>query len=142
MISTVAVGTDGSPTAAIALDAAMDVAERYGARLVVLSAYRSKPKVLAPDAFFPLESQWVENLADAVRTTLAEAEELARARGLEVASEAGDGDAADVLADLAERHGADLLVIGNKGIKRKLLGSVPSSVSQQAPCSVWIVKTT
>ena len=33
-------------------------------------------------------------------------------------------------------------MIGNKGMERKLLGSVPNSVSHNAPCSVLIVKTT
>jgi nucleotide-binding universal stress UspA family protein len=33
-------------------------------------------------------------------------------------------------------------VVGNKGMHRKLLGSVPNTVSHHAPCSVLIVKTT
>ena len=44
--------------------------------------------------------------------------------------------------DLAASNGADILVIGNKGMQRKVLGSVPNSVSHNAPCSVLIVKTT
>jgi nucleotide-binding universal stress UspA family protein len=35
-----------------------------------------------------------------------------------------------------------VLVIGHKGMQRKMLGSVPNSVSHNAPCSVMIVKTT
>ena len=69
-------------------------------------------------------------------------EEQARARGLEVTSEARQGDPADVLCEIAEQHGADLLVVGNKGMQRRVLGSVPNSVSHKAPCSVVIVKTT
>jgi nucleotide-binding universal stress UspA family protein len=33
-------------------------------------------------------------------------------------------------------------VIGNKGMQRKVLGSVPNTVSHKADCSVLIVKTT
>jgi nucleotide-binding universal stress UspA family protein len=58
------------------------------------------------------------------------------------ASEARDGDAATVLVEVAERHRADMLVIGNKGMHRRLLGSVPNTVSHNAPCSVLIVKPT
>jgi nucleotide-binding universal stress UspA family protein len=54
----------------------------------------------------------------------------------------GDGDPADVLVQLAEDCGADLLVIGNKGIDRRLLGSVPKTITQKAGCSVFVVKTT
>ena len=41
MLNTVAVGTDGSSTAAKAVDFAIDLAEKYGARLVVISSYRA-----------------------------------------------------------------------------------------------------
>ena len=47
-----------------------------------------------------------------------------------------------MLVELAESNDADILVIGNKGMQRKVLGSVPNSVSHNAPCSVLIVKTT
>jgi nucleotide-binding universal stress UspA family protein len=46
---------------------------------------------------------------------------------------------------VAEEVGADLLVVGNKGMtgaKRFLLGSVPNKISHHAPCSVYIVRTT
>ena len=43
---------------------------------------------------------------------------------------------------LAEESGADLLVIGNKGMQRRVLGSVPNTVTHQAACSVLVVKTT
>jgi nucleotide-binding universal stress UspA family protein len=32
-------------------------------------------------------------------------------------------------------------VVGNKGMHRRILGSVPNTVSHKAPCSVVIVKT-
>ena len=53
-----------------------------------------------------------------------------------------DGDPAEVLVHLAEDCGADVLVIGNKGMQRRVLGSVPKSVAQNANCSVLVVKTT
>ena len=43
---------------------------------------------------------------------------------------------------LAGECGADVLVIGNKGMKRRVLGSVPNSVTHQAPCSVVGGQTT
>ena len=58
------------------------------------------------------------------------------------ASEAAQGDPADVLVELAEKHNADVLVIGNKGMQRKMLGSVPNTVTHKAGCSVYVVKTT
>jgi nucleotide-binding universal stress UspA family protein len=46
------------------------------------------------------------------------------------------------LGGLREILGADMLVIGNKGMGRRVLGSVPDSVAHKAPCSVLVVKTT
>jgi nucleotide-binding universal stress UspA family protein len=47
-----------------------------------------------------------------------------------------------VLVRLASECGADMLVIGNKGMKRRVLGSVPNTVAHKADCSVLVVKTT
>ncbi len=77
-----------------------------------------------------------------VEPALRDAEDVARERGLEAASEAREGDASKVLVELASKHGADVLVIGNKGMSRKVLGSVPNTISHKADCSVLIVKTT
>ena len=80
-------------------------------------------------------------LYQAPRVAEARANMLAKERGLKYASEARSGDPADVLCEIAEDQGADVLVVGNKGMRRRILGSVPNSVSHKAPCSVVIVKT-
>ena len=144
MVQTVAVGTDGSGTADKAVEFAIDMAARYEARIVFISAYvpvrASRLQRERADA--PEDLQWTINPAEDVDATLRACEERAEERGLRWTSEARDGDAAKVLVDLAESNGADILVIGNKGMQRKVLGSVPNSVSHSAPCSVLIVKTT
>ena len=144
MIKTVAVGTDGSDTAAKAVEFAIDLASRYEAKVVFLSAYRAvsegRLKSEARDA--PEDVQWQINPAEDVEPALRDAEDAARERGLETTSEAKHGDASKVLVELADKHNADVLVIGNKGMQRKVLGSVPNTVSHNAGCSVLIVKTT
>jgi nucleotide-binding universal stress UspA family protein len=144
MIKTVAVGTDGSGTASKAVEFALDLAGRYDAKIVFLSAYKpvaeERLKREARDA--PEDVQWQINPAEDVEPTLRDAEDAAREKGLECASEAREGDPSKVLVELASKHGADVLVIGNKGMQRKVLGSVPNTVSHKADCSVLIVKTT
>ena len=54
----------------------------------------------------------------------------------------GAGDPGDILVALAARHHADVLVIGNRGMHRRVLGSVPNSVTHKANCTVFLVKTT
>ena len=144
MIETITVGTDGSGTADKAVEFAMDMAEKFGAKLVIASSYRpvTEDKIRAEQREAPEDIQWSINPTEAVDSTLKSVEERARDRGLETTSEARQGDPADVLCEIAEQHGADLLVVGNKGMQRRVLGSVPNSVSHKAPCSVVIVKTT
>ena len=43
MLSTVAVGTDGSPTASEAVAMAVELARRFEAKLVLLSAFKDSP---------------------------------------------------------------------------------------------------
>ena len=144
MIKTVAVGTDGSDTAAKAVEFALDLAGRYEAKIVFLSAYHpvSEDRLKRESRDAPEDVQWQINPAEDVEPSLRDAEDLAREKGLETTSEAKEGDAAKVLVDLASKHNADVLVIGNKGMSRKVLGSVPNTVSHKADCSVVIVKTT
>ncbi len=143
MLSTIAVGTDGSETADKAVDFAIDMAERYGSRLVIASSYEpvAEDRLAKEQADAPQEIQWAINPMEDVDATLREVEEKAKERGLKTVSEARQGDPADVLCEIAEQHEADVLVVGNKGMHRRILGSVPNSVSHNAPCSVMIVKT-
>jgi nucleotide-binding universal stress UspA family protein len=56
-----------------------------------------------------------------------------------------EGDPGQALLSVAEDSSADLIVVGNRGINTlsgRQLGSVPSDVSQRAPCDVLIVHTT
>ncbi len=144
MINTVAVGTDGSETAATAVEFALDLASRYDAKIVFLSAYKavSDDQLKRESRDAPEDVQWQINPAEDVEPALPDAEQTAGERGLKSASEAREGEAAKVLVELASKHGADVLVIGNKGMTRKVLGSVPNTVSHKADCSVLIVETT
>ena|SRR5436190_12444308 len=144
MIQTITVGTDGSDTASKAVGFALDVAEKFGAKVVVASSYRpvGEDRIRQEQRDAPQDIQWSINPTEDVDAALRAVEQEARSRGLEVTSEARQGEPADVLCDIAEEHGADLLVVGNKGMHRRVLGSVPNSVSHKAPCSVVIVKTT
>ena len=141
MISTVAVGTDGSETAGRAVAAALELAERFGAALVVLSAYTGPPRG-SPRLSGPADAQWASTEAEQADRILAAVEESATERGLRCTSAMAEGDPGEVLVSLAEQHGADVLVVGDKGMHRRVLGSVPNTVTHTASCSVYVVKTT
>ena len=141
MIARVAVGTDGSETAGVALAAAYDLAERYGASVIVLSAFDGGAAASAPRLGPDAHPEWASNPAEHVERILATAAESAAERGIECSTAMAEGEPGDVLVELAERHGADLIVVGSKGMHRRVLGSVPNTVTHKASCTVYVVKT-
>jgi nucleotide-binding universal stress UspA family protein len=139
MISTIAAGTDGSATAREAVEIAGDLARRFDAKLVLLSAFKDAAPQADGDT---VEVQWATSDSARVREILSRTEADMRRAGIDCTTRVEEGDAADVLVQLASECGADLLVIGNKGMQRRVLGSVPNTVAHRAPCSVLVVKTT
>jgi nucleotide-binding universal stress UspA family protein len=143
MVSTVAVGTDGTARAAEAVRFAIDLAKQYQARLVAISCYRPlhDQRFKKEREGAPADVQWSINPNQQVDEILAGVESHAQAAGLKVTTIASQGDPADVLVKHATEERADVLVVGNKGMQRRLLGSVPNSVTHKAPCTVVVVKT-
>jgi 3-phenylpropionate/trans-cinnamate dioxygenase ferredoxin reductase subunit len=124
---TMVVGTDGSATANVARDAAIRLARRMRAHLVLVCAY-DPPRMSAALA----------------RTVGEKAKEAARGAGVEASLELGRAEPADLILQVAEKRGADLLILGNKGMgqpSRFRLGSVPERVAHFSPCDLLIVDT-
>lgn len=147
MFKSIVVGTDGSETASEAVRQAVELAREIGARIELVSAYEpvSRARLREEKSQIPDDLQWMVNPREDVDATLAEASERVKEAGLDVETYARQGDPADAILDVAEETGADLIVVGNKGMtgaKRFLLGSVPNRVSHHAPCSVLIIRTT
>ena len=147
MFGRIVVGTDGSDTASEAVRQATELAKATGATLDIVSAYEPIPRERLRE-----ESQEVPgDVAHAVgpredvNQILDSACREAKQEGVEVQQHPREGEPADALLDVAEEIGADLIVVGNKGMtgaKRFLLGSVPNKVSHHARSGVWIVRTT
>jgi len=141
MVSTVAVGVDASKTAGDAVKLAADLARRFDARLVLLSAYQNAGGAAASRTGDE-ELQWATSSSARQRETIARTEERLKREGVRCSTLVAEGDPAEVLVRLAEQCAADILVVGNKGMQRRVLGSVPNTVTHKAGCSVLVVKTT
>ncbi|MCF7549548.1 universal stress protein [Pseudonocardia sp. WMMC193] len=145
--TTVVVGTDGSDTSFRAVDRAAAVASSTGADLVIVSAYHPSEKDTgAADDALKGESFLVHGFApaeDTLRTARDRAAAVLPADRIRTA--AADGAPVDVLTAAVRDHGADLLVVGNRGLSTltgRLLGSVPSEAARTAGVDVLIVHTT
>ena len=117
------VGTDGSATAAIAVDRAVEVAAASQAKLTIMSVGKADK---------------AQNVVDAEKARHSSA-------GVDIDTLVVSGDASSAIVEQAEKGQYDLVVVGNKGMtgaSRFFLGSVPNKVSHHIPTALLIVRTT
>jgi len=143
----IVVGTDGSDSAREAIRQASELARMSGAELDVVSAYEPVPTRRSQEESSGAPDDVAHEFGprEEVNFALDGASAIAAEAGVEVKQHPMDGDPADAILKVAEEVGADLIVVGNKGMtgaRRFLLGSVPNKVSHHAPCSVFIARTT
>ncbi len=141
MFNVVVVGADDSPSALEAFNRAVEFARMSGGTLHIVTAYKPRPagSTDLPDEFRYSMASTID--ADVLLRRLAD---LATEQGVATELHAATEDPADAIVGVADREGADLIVVGNKGMKgaRRVLGSVPNTVAHRAPCSVLILPTT
>jgi nucleotide-binding universal stress UspA family protein len=89
-----------------------------------------------------VELEWASNPSARVQHLIASTQEQLARSGVRCTVLSDEGAPGDVLVRLAEECAADILVVGNKGMHRRVLGSVPNTVTHKAACSVLVVKTT
>lgn len=116
----VVVGVDGSPGMAPALDLAFEEARLRGAPLIVVQAERPKREVSGGHAM----------LHHAIALW------LTRYPNVRVERQVVAAPAAEVLGELSQR--AQLLVVGARGWRARLLGSVTLAVLHHAACPVAV----
>jgi nucleotide-binding universal stress UspA family protein len=152
--------TDGSEIGDRAVDAAAELAAKFGAELILvhviaaassapLSGYRPSVRDLLPRHTALGELTRVENvslpelLTDEADRLLEKAKARAAAKGAPHAqTEIRAGEPAEAIAALAREKAADAIVLGKRGLGRiggLLLGSVSQKLVMQAPCAVLIV---
>ncbi len=132
----IVVAYDGSDTAKRALDRAAELA-KDGATVTVVSAVHVHPP--AGRSAGPIDQGEVSER----RQELAEAEALLGEKGIKPELVEGHGDPGEVIVDQAKESGADLIVVGTRGLnvaERMLLGSVSTKVLHDAPCDVLVVR--
>ena len=142
---TVVVGTDGSETSFRAVDRAGALAHDAGATLVVACAYFPEKPDPHTQAILGDEAYQVMGSAPA-EDSLRRARDRAIAAGAtKVETAAVQGRPGDVLQQVVQERGADLLVVGNRGLNTlagRIIGSVPLDVVRHTPIDVLVVHTT
>lgn len=135
----VLVATDGSEHSLKALNRAVELAEKEGAEITLISvAYFTREDLDE----IPLNVQ--EKLERQAADALKKAKALFDERGIKVEAvlEAGYVPANNIIAK-AESGKYDLILLGStgqSGLKRLLIGSTAAKVVANAPCSVGVIR--
>lgn len=137
-------GTDGSTTAAAAVDRAAELAKALGCPLHIVSAYAPTTAWMASTGGLAVTEllSTEASLAAAEQVAARERDRVA-ATGVPTQTHACVGEPAESLIAVADELGAQMIVVGNRGMSgpRRVLGSVPNRVSHHARCAVMIVPT-
>ena len=140
MFTTVVVGTDWSGTAEVAFVKALELARAGGGRLHVVTASPQSPP---PASGRSAGASGSRSLGPDFQADVVLERTLDRlgANDVDVRQHTVTGEPGDAIVAVAEQVGADLIVVGNQGMRRRVLGSIPNTVSHRAPCDVLIVQT-
>lgn len=142
--NTIVVGTDGSDTSHVAVRHAASLARAYEATLVIVCAYYGNTGSLlnSPNRDVSTLPVVSETHADEY---LAEAESIARSEGAQdVQLQRRSATPVNALADAVDETGADVLVIGNKGMNSltgRVFGNIPTEVARRSKVDVVLVNT-
>jgi nucleotide-binding universal stress UspA family protein len=139
----IVVGTDGSETAKDAVREAIRLAKAFDAELHVVSAYKPLRGAHVSGAPAGAAKVWQPLPDSRVEAILQEAAAAVRLRDIPVKTHTSEEEPADALLSVASEVGANLIVVGNRGMQgaRRVLGSVPNKVAHHASCNVLIVAT-
>jgi nucleotide-binding universal stress UspA family protein len=138
MFKSILVGYDGSAAAAHAFGSALELAERLGAALAVVSVAQlpEPPTMVETSAMLELAKSHFEKDFRKLRAD-------AKSRGIELQTHILAGHPADQIIHHSVQTRADLIVMGHRGgsrMKEWLLGSVSKRVLSYASCSVLIAR--
>ena len=135
------VATDGSPSAAEAVDFGVELAAEHASELLFVHVV---PVVdVVPANGFGIGGAFPHEPSELDRMLLVEAAELAVEQGIVATTVLLRGDTVDEIVAFADSHDVDLIVVGSRGhgaIAGALLGSVSRGVLRESKRPVLIVR--
>lgn len=143
-LRTILVPTDFSEDAARALEIAKELAKKFDAKIEIVHGYHVDMPIASPlGGGFVLPEGFLEGVRAHAERQVATVVSEASDQGLTIEGQAIEGSPSEVIATMAKQCGADLIVMGTRGLtglKHVALGSVAERTIRTAPCPVLTVK--
>ena len=148
LIKNILVAVDGSKSADKALDFALDLAQKYSSKIVLISVFEplSVSMMTLGIGLSPVNlATHIDGLVEFRKKILLDALKKAKNTNSElvVTKILAEGRPSDKIVETAKEQQCDLMVIGSRGlggIKEFFLGSVSDRVADHAQCPVLIIK--
>lgn len=139
----IVVGYDGSPNARLALDAAIELAAEDGTVHIVTAFDAPSARDISDIvAALPDEFKAGFDLLDHQRNRLREAEGILDDSGVARKGHFVEAKPAAAILDVAHDVGADMIVVGSRGLGRGtrfIRGSVSTRIAGHARCSFMVI---
>ena len=142
-VRTILVPIDFSSHSKAALEAGVELAKVFGARLHLLHSYPLNPLGNISPYGVAIPAGFDQSVRQAAQEKLDESVEKVLAEGIEVSNQVTPMSPGEAISGVAEDIGADLIVMGTRGLtglKHVLLGSIAERTIRIAPCPVLTVK--
>ena len=156
MFKRILVALDGSDNSARASQAALELAEKLKAELIIVHAITppalyyhtelsSEGPVIEPPTHEKEIDLYLEYARRVGRDMIVPTESEAKKRGITVKTDLPEapGSVVEAIVNQAVKENADLIIVGTRGLggfKKLLLGSVSSGVVDHAHCPVLVIR--
>lgn len=134
------VAHDGSEQANKALREALNLAEKFGASINIVTVV---PDLCLTNVSIDECNVLTEALTSETEASMKMVQDELSSKGVKAEVAIKHGSPAEAILDVADETGANLIVLGSygkHGAKRFLLGSVSSKVVDHAKCNVLVIK--
>ncbi|HET6161473.1 MAG TPA: universal stress protein [Dongiaceae bacterium] len=139
MFERIAIAHDGSDGAARAFAAALDLAKRHKARLLMVSVEELPRFPTTMDELVEESEEAGHRFAQLIETCQAQA----RIKRVKVEPHVVPGHAVTSIVEFVEQNRCDLLVVGFMGhsaLYNRLIGGTTDRLVELAPCAILVVK--
>ena len=145
MYNTILVPLDGSKRAEAILPHVENLAECYGAKVVLMEVFEPQPLIVEPEpipAKKP-DSHVYERRVHDIEAYLEGLQEKFRNKGIEVETKVGQGPVVETVIHIAEKINASLIAMashGRTGLARAFYGSVAAGILHRVDRPLLLVR--